>query len=360
MIRIVFAAFAGLLFLSALPAFAQQEPVAQRGLYLGGGLGAGFPDSSGISSPSLNTSADLSAGFVGMGTLGYGLKSGWRVELEGAYRENGVDGIEGVSGGGGGDYTAWSLMGNVKYEFPTGSRVTPYVGGGLGFVSLDMDSVTPIGASTIDDSDTSFAWQGIAGVGIGLSNALQLFAEYHYVGTSDFSVSDAAGSSYDVEFDSHLVLGGLRLYFGRPPPPPEPQMVELPPPPPAPEPEPMVEPAPPPPEPPQPASYLVFFDWDQSVLTVEADRIVTTAASNAMSGGYSVIEATGHADRSGPDGYNMGLSMRRAEAVQARLVALGVAADDIAIHWKGERDPLVATPDGVREPQNRRVEIIVK
>jgi outer membrane protein OmpA-like peptidoglycan-associated protein len=73
-----------------------------------------------------------------------------------------------------------------------------------------------------------------------------------------------------------------------------------------------------------------------------------------------VIKATGHADTSGTDRYNVGLSKRRAAAVQAELMRLGLSADEIFINWKGEREPLVETNDGVREPQNRRVEIILQ
>ena len=52
--------------------------------------------------------------------------------------------------------------------------------------------------------------------------------------------------------------------------------------------------------------------------------------------------------------------MRRASAVRQRLQQLGIAANDIAVFAKGESEPLVATTDGVREPQNRRVEIILE
>jgi OOP family OmpA-OmpF porin len=127
-------------------------------------------------------------------------------------------------------------------------------------------------------------------------------------------------------------------------------------------PEPEPEPAPPmvEPEPLMPASYLVFFDWDSAALTYEAKQIVAAAAANALRAGYSRVEVTGHADRSGPDGYNMGLSMHRAEAVQAGLAAQGLMADGIATLGRGERDPLVSTADGVREPQNRRAEIVLR
>jgi outer membrane protein OmpA-like peptidoglycan-associated protein len=69
---------------------------------------------------------------------------------------------------------------------------------------------------------------------------------------------------------------------------------------------------------------------------------------------------TGHADRAGPDSYNMALSMRRADAVKAVLVREGVPANQIAVVARGESQPLVPTADGVREPQNRRVEIVLQ
>ncbi|HAD86247.1 MAG TPA: hypothetical protein DCG48_02695, partial [Rhodospirillaceae bacterium] len=71
------------------------------------------------------------------------------------------------------------------------------------------------------------------------------------------------------------------------------------------------------------------------------------------------IETTGHADRSGTDAYNLRLSQRRAESVKAELNRLGIPSGEILTRWKGEREPLVQTPDGAREPQNRRVEIIL-
>jgi outer membrane protein OmpA-like peptidoglycan-associated protein len=76
--------------------------------------------------------------------------------------------------------------------------------------------------------------------------------------------------------------------------------------------------------------------------------------------GSARITATGHADTSGPENYNMALSLRRANAVKDALVREGVPATAIAVIGRGESQPLVPTADGVREPQNRRVEIVVQ
>jgi outer membrane protein OmpA-like peptidoglycan-associated protein len=107
-----------------------------------------------------------------------------------------------------------------------------------------------------------------------------------------------------------------------------------------------------------PRSYLVFFDFNRSDLTQQAVQIVDEAAKDAVSAKPTRIEVTGHTDTVGSDAYNMRLSRRRAETVAAELEARGVAASEIAIVAKGKRDLLVPTADGVREPQNRRVQIV--
>jgi outer membrane protein OmpA-like peptidoglycan-associated protein len=121
---------------------------------------------------------------------------------------------------------------------------------------------------------------------------------------------------------------------------------------------------PPPPQPqPQPAaqatSFMVFFDWDRSNLSAQAQSTIAQAANTFKQTGAARLTATGHADRSGPENYNMALSLRRANAVKDELVRDGVPAGAIQVIGKGESQPLVPTADGVREPQNRRVEIVI-
>jgi hypothetical protein len=123
------------------------------------------------------------------------------------------------------------------------------------------------------------------------------------------------------------------------------------------------EPPPPPPPPPPvaaPQSFMVFFDWDRSNLSPQAVQVIGQAAAAFKTRGSARITATGHTDTSGPESYNMALSLRRANSVKNELVRQGVPADAIAVIGKGESSPLVATGDGVREPQNRRVEIVIE
>jgi OOP family OmpA-OmpF porin len=113
------------------------------------------------------------------------------------------------------------------------------------------------------------------------------------------------------------------------------------------------------PAPAQPRNFLVFFDFNKSTLTPDAMKIVEQAATEFKKSGKSRVDLIGHADRSGNDRYNLALSVRRAEAVKAALVKQGLTLGAITVTGKGESVPLVPTADGAREPQNRRVEIIV-
>ena len=107
-------------------------------------------------------------------------------------------------------------------------------------------------------------------------------------------------------------------------------------------------------------SYLVFFDWDKSNLTDRARGIIRDAAANSAKVAYTKIDVNGNADTSGSHVYNQGLSMRRAVAVAAELVKDGVPKAAIAITASGDTHLLVPTGPGVREPQNRRVEIVIR
>ena len=122
--------------------------------------------------------------------------------------------------------------------------------------------------------------------------------------------------------------------------------------------------APPPPPPAQRPSIcddevvgIVFFDFDESVVTPEAAATLNTITTNIAACGWTRFSVVGHTDQAGSDQYNMGLSRERADAVQAAMTSRGVSPSAISTSAQGESNPRVPLPDGTRSPQNRRVEI---
>jgi outer membrane protein OmpA-like peptidoglycan-associated protein len=342
-------------FALALPAAASaQTPEWLSGVYLGGALGWNLAEDSDIDGTGLNGDVEFNDGYAGF--LTFGGKLFWfRGEGEFGYRNNDVDSVTGI-GSANGKAKVLSYMGNLLFDIPTGTPWVPYVGAGIGGARLDLDSVSlPAAGVSVDDDETGWAWQGIAGVTYHVSDNLGIFADYRYFDTEDIQFRASNGTSFETDYTAHTISIGLRYVFGAPKPAPAPVT-------------PVAEPKPAPAQPPAaapapvqvPRTYLVFFDWNKADIRPEAQRIIETAAANRKTANVTRLEVTGHADRSGSDRYNERLSMRRAEAVRAELVRLGVPASEIAIFAKGEREPLVQTPDGVREPQNRRVEIVLK
>jgi OOP family OmpA-OmpF porin len=105
--------------------------------------------------------------------------------------------------------------------------------------------------------------------------------------------------------------------------------------------------------------YLVFFDWDKSNLLESATDVLEQVVRRAKETGNG-IHLVGHADTSGGSAYNMKLSQNRTEVVKRHLIAHGIPEGSITTRWVGESEPLVSTPDGVREPQNRWVGVDLK
>ncbi len=104
--------------------------------------------------------------------------------------------------------------------------------------------------------------------------------------------------------------------------------------------------------------FIVFFDFDKATLTPDGQKVVDAAAAAFKAGGNPQLQVSGYTDLSGTAAYNLKLSQRRADAVDAALVKDGVPKSAISSHAMGKNSPRVPTADGVREPQNRRVEIV--
>ena len=106
-------------------------------------------------------------------------------------------------------------------------------------------------------------------------------------------------------------------------------------------------------------SFPVYFEWDRADLTDQARAVIAQAASQRGSCGVTRVTVAGFTDRSGAASYNVGLSERRARVVRDELVRLGVAASTITMEAFGETRNAVQTADGVREPLNRRTEVLI-
>ena len=290
------------------------------------------------------------------GTVGYDF-GGFRAEVEVGYREADIKsgtftapGIPQTATGAGalytggaalnGDTNALSFMVNGMLDFGDDDGLQGFVGGGAGVARVSVEPV--FAGAFLDDSDTGFAWQAIAGIRAPLSDSIDVGLKYRFFNVDNVDLVDQVGRDVSTRFRSHSILGTLTFNFGGAP-------------------EPVV--APPPPLPPpvvqcEPGPYIVYFDWDQSNITPEAASTLDNAISAYNRGctGTQVMLA-GHADRSGSATYNVGLSERRNTAVRSYLTARGISDGSISAQGFGESRPAVATADGVRNDQNRRVEI---
>ncbi|WP_242119716.1 OmpA family protein [Sphingomonas lacusdianchii] len=314
------------------------------------------------------TTVDSNYGYDVGGTVGYDFGA-LRIETEVAYKSATVDELRttgsiatgpttAVGAGtysGGGRTSALSFMANALLDFGDDDAISGFVGGGAGVARVKAhDYRVNNSFAALDDSDTVFAWQALAGIRAPLSENVDVSLKYRFFNADDVRLVNVRGVGYDGRFRSHSLLGGLTFNFGAPTPPP-----------PAPLPPEPVAPTPPAPEPTPPAPvvtctpgpYIVFFEWDKSDVTPEAAGILDNAISNYQSCGNANVMLAGFTDRSGSAQYNVGLSQRRADAVRAYMEGRGISGGVISTEAFGEARPRVETADGVRELQNRRVEI---
>jgi outer membrane protein OmpA-like peptidoglycan-associated protein len=109
-----------------------------------------------------------------------------------------------------------------------------------------------------------------------------------------------------------------------------------------------------------PAQFMLFFVDGKDELTDESKLIVDGVFAEIAKRPVPDVIVIGHTDTVGTDAANDVLSRQRADVVRAGFVARGLATDKVLTVGRGKRDPAVATGDGVAEPRNRRVEILVR
>jgi OOP family OmpA-OmpF porin len=348
----------------ALPHLAKAQPVT--GLYVSGGGGYNVEErlkpknfiDSGTEIPGF-AKTSVRGGYVAQASVGYGFGNGFRVELEGDYYNNRFNNtalyLNGQPSSGSKAYGYEQKYGgflNGLYDFDIGLPfLYPYVGGGVGYHIADYDPIASDDGYA-DKKKAALAFQGIAGLSFPIAPVMGLSAtvEYRFVeltGTRKLNGQDDFGNpiSFKVGHEyNNSVLVGLRYAFDVVPPPAPPAPVPV-----------AAAPAPVPAK-----TYLVFFDWDKYSLTPRALDIIAQAASDSKTQSTTTIAVNGYTDTSGTVVYNQGLSVRRAKAVEAQLVTDGVPASEITAQGFGDTDLLVPTGPGVREPQNRRVQIVLQ
>ena len=313
-------------------------------------------------------------GFIGAAAVGWAFPNGVQIDVLGAYDYNNVINIVPTPAPGHQTGHQESYGGFLEelyaFDLPHFGMpirfMKPYIGIGEG--ALWTHVTLPVQLSNGDlhhiggTSGANFAYEGIVGAAFPIAAVpgLAFTADYRLVGIHNAGdlnsvfynkvdnaiVKGPIGLQKDIFV--HLFTVGMAYAFNAAPPPPPPA--------PAPEPAPAPSPA---------RTYLVFFDWDKSTLTPRARQIVGEAAQNSTRVQTTTIEVNGYADTShalpGSRGhaYNLHLSLRRADAVRAELVHDGVPANVISVHGYGDGHLLVPTGPNAREPQNRRVEIIL-
>ncbi|HEV3176989.1 MAG TPA: OmpW family outer membrane protein [Stellaceae bacterium] len=292
-------------------------------------------------------------GFAAGANGGYEFGSGIRLEGELVYRRHDEKSAtnSGVTAPTTGSIDNLAIMGNAYYDFNNVTKFTPYIGAGVGAARLHLDDFNSVGSPGLSADDWQLAYQGIAGVRYTIDPNWSASLDYRYFATTDpkFHGSVAGTpSGLKTEYNTHNVMLGVAYHFAPPPPPP-----------PAAAPVPAAAPAVVPPPPTPVRQFTVYFEFDKSDLTPEGSKVVQDAAASYKETGSARIAVTGYTDLSGTQQYNLGLSKRRADTVRAALVRQGVPDDAISEAWRGKQDPAVPTPDGVREPRNRRVEIVI-
>jgi outer membrane protein OmpA-like peptidoglycan-associated protein len=113
----------------------------------------------------------------------------------------------------------------------------------------------------------------------------------------------------------------------------------------------------------QPASaqsFVLYFVEGKDDFTDESKRLLEQMLAEVARRPVPDVLVVGHTDAVGTDQVNDALGQRRAETVRNALIARGIAAGDIRAISRGKRALAVPTPDGVAEPRNRRVEIVVR
>ena len=289
--------------LVALPVMAQAQ-APSPGVYIGaeGGVNWLLNFTANTNNPAFPTvSVTPQTGWAAGGVIGYDFV-GPRVELEGVYRQNQLNiGVPGTAINN--QVGQLGIMANLLYDFMPGSVITPYIGAGAGVGFVDSNASL---------GSTVFAYQGIIGLGWNVDTNFRVNIDGRYYGTSNPSVNGADLDEQQLQHHAGPAVEVRRLGSA--------------------------------------AAAAAAADGGAAVVhgvlrlgplepVAQALTTIQQAANAFKAKGNARITATGHTDTSGPEAYNMALSLRRANAVKDALVRDGVPAQAITVIGKGESQP---------------------
>lgn len=353
--------------LAAAPAAAQ----SYKGFY--GSVLAGYNDAGDHDADYASGGEfDYEGGTALGAAIGYAYGGGLRGELELMNRSNEFDNMSGA-GAPNGDTDVNSLMVNAVYDIDIAKGVIiPFVGAGVGYARAKTEvSAGPgltVNALGISETDAGGAWQAFAGVAVPLAEDVAFELQYRYFAAFDGFSYDNSGvhpvggalgaQTVSADYEVETILASLRWNFGpaapvRPKPRRETETVA-----PAAAPATFAEA--------EAAEALedleltIYFDLNSSSLTNAARTLIANAAAQAQDGEISSVLIEGNTDTSGSSAYNRILSQRRANAVRDALIAQGIPASLISVSALGESNLATNTPDGAREPVNRRADVTIK
>jgi len=369
---------------------AQTGPIAGynwSGLFVGADVGYGFGNNNTTFVPSTDPASQ--AFNVGSAIGGFGWPSKFKYSqngvvggINGRYNwqfgsvvfgaeldldGSSISGSKTINSAGGGGLVASTASVKQNMDFMTALRarlgVTPMdrlllfidAGPAVGHVNYKGNASFPTTLDFYAGARSHWNFGGTLGAGAeyAIMDNITVRGEYQYVNLGSQKLTLAAtpterpagvGTSLVANFQNEYHIFSLGVAYHVAPPPAPPAPVAAP-------------PAPPPAmAAPSKQMFIVFFEFDKSSLTAEGKKVVDAAAA-AFKSGKSGVAIAGYTDLAGTQQYNLALSKRRADTVKAALVRDGVSASVIDESWHGKENPRVPTADGVREPQNRRVEI---
>ena len=197
------------------------------------------------SGTSVGWNTDFKNGMVASGQLGYQMDSGLRAEIELSYASSDVKSHDSLAAGGAvidgvdvavltrgapdaanptvgqviadgqGKVKTLGVFLNAFYDINAGGGFEPYLGAGIGFQDVDVKFM-PSGVPVADDSDSSLAWQAMAGASFAVSSSVELFGQFTYRENFDRANVELSLLPADlgVQSSQSMVTAGLRIKFG--------------------------------------------------------------------------------------------------------------------------------------------------